>query len=384
MELVSCPLYAQKIGAEKCREACSVIRTNEKTCSARRCPSPFRLCLKCLRQGRREPVVNAITGSCRDHQGELAETQGDSESGRVILVSTDRIRPLADQPRRYFGAEELELLERSILKRGQMQPGLVRILRGDKKHDYELIDGQRRWHACKKLGIQYRAVITDVVDAEDQFEMSIASNFQRADHTPMEIAFAIERLQKRGGRSMDDIATLFGRSVGWCYNYQRLALLDPALRDMVEPSAPEKDKLPLVLAFELALLPAVAQKLMLKKVRDMKLSAGAAVEMVRTNMEAGNSFGGPAVEVHNGRKRPPRDHFRNLSNFARRSSTQAALLQGRLSPQVVAGIRASRDVKQLAEHLETLSTHCAAIAGMLRNQPEKTSPAGEVRKLGAA
>src|SRR5207248_3150600 len=112
--------------------------------------------------------------------------------GRVIVVGPDRVRPLAGQPRRYFDPVQLAALEKSIWKRGQLQPGLVRALQGDKKHDYELIDGQRRWHACSKLGVPFRAVVVDTADAEDQFEMSIAANFQRADHTPMEIAAAIE------------------------------------------------------------------------------------------------------------------------------------------------------------------------------------------------
>lgn len=230
---VQCPLFHEAIGKTQCQEQCSIIRTNERTCDARACASPWRFCLHCLLQGYRGPdsiVTDHIHGACEFHleHGGAANRNTPSTlkmpnrresaepvAGQVLTIPTARIRPLADQPRRYFDKEELAALERSIMKRGQLQPGLVRKIKGDPKHEFELIDGQRRWHACTKVGVPYRAIVVQPTDDEDQFEMSIASNFQRAEHTPMEVSAAIDRLSKRGGRTMDEIAVLFGKSSYW-------------------------------------------------------------------------------------------------------------------------------------------------------------------------
>lgn len=177
----------------------------------------------------------------------------DSVAATVISIDTNRVRPFADQPREYFDAGELVSLELSIKQRGQLQPAMVRKLTDDRDHDYELVDGQRRWHACSRLGIPLRAMIINPEDPEDQFEISVAANFQRAEHTPMEIAKAIERMCTQGKRTAEYVATLFGKSASWVVITRRLIVLVPELQALLEPSA--KDPLAVSVAIELARLP---------------------------------------------------------------------------------------------------------------------------------
>ncbi len=71
---------------------------------------------------------------------------------RIVEILRDRIRPFANQPREYFNESALKDLARSIKAVGQQVEIRVRPLAGDPKHDYELIDGQRRWLACQMIG----------------------------------------------------------------------------------------------------------------------------------------------------------------------------------------------------------------------------------------
>lgn len=211
----------------------------------------------------------------------VANGGGSVGSNTVISVDTNRVRPFADQPREYFDAGELLSLELSIRQRGQLQPAMVHRITGDRDHDYELVDGQRRWHACTKLSVPLRAVIIDPENEEDQFEISVAANFQRAGHTPMEIAKAIERMCTQGGRTEEYVATLFGKSSTWVHIQRRLVDLVPEIQVQLEPSVPKEQAVPPTVASELARLPRDQQLPVLQEIQARKLTALRAVDKIR-------------------------------------------------------------------------------------------------------
>ena len=73
-----------------------------------------------------------------------------SEDGEKILqFSVGEVLPSPFQPRRVFVEENLSELVDSIRSRGIFQPLIVR--RSPKGIGYELIAGERRWRAAKKL-----------------------------------------------------------------------------------------------------------------------------------------------------------------------------------------------------------------------------------------
>jgi len=324
---VSCPLFEVPIGREDCQRQSQKISTNEATCSGRGCPSPWRICLHCLRQGKTGPecaVTDPIHGTCKTHAG-VTEISGEA---RFVTVPAARVRPLKGQPRTYFDARELSLLERSVLKYGQLQPGLVRKVKGDPKHDYELIDGQRRWHAAMKLGTPYKAIVIEVLDEEDQFEKSVASNFQRAEHTPMEIARAIDRLVRRGGRTQSDVATLVGRSIGWVGQYQRLLKLAPELQLHLEVSqADGHNPLPMSLAFQLAMLEIPEQLENFKMFQTGEMSTAESIFKIKEKLVS-------TGEIQH-RKLEPRYEYRRLSGLADRTQREVKMLLSRLPPPAI-------------------------------------------------
>ena len=173
--------------------------------------------------------------------------------GEVVEIERNRIRPFAEQPREYFDQDKLKDLARSIRAVGQQDPVKVRHLVGESAHDYELIDGQRRWLACKMAGLKMiKAIVRDDAHSpDDQLLISVVSNFAREGHSPLEVAKTIARIRKRP--EIQAIATregqaqaigdMFGRTFGWVYGYESLLRLAPEIQKLMSPALPDNRRL---------------------------------------------------------------------------------------------------------------------------------------------
>lgn len=81
-------------------------------------------------------------------------------------------------------------LAKSIENSGLLQPIVVRTV----WNGYELIDGHRRYLACKKLGWKkIKAIVKDIHDTEAQIN-SIVGNLQRENLSTIELAIAYKKL----------------------------------------------------------------------------------------------------------------------------------------------------------------------------------------------
>src|SRR5205807_1988994 len=102
-----------------------------------------------------------------------------------------------------------------------------------------------------------------IVDEDDQFLASVASNFAREGHNAIEVARAIERLLRRkdiaalpsAQQQRQQIADIFGRSFSWVYTHESLLKLHPDVLAMMHPQVPEKERLSLQIATTLTSLP---------------------------------------------------------------------------------------------------------------------------------
>jgi len=207
---------------------------------------------------------------------ELEEMVG---SGAVYEIPWRKVQPFKNQPRKHFDRAKLERLKASIAERGQKTPGKVRVLVGGTERQFELVDGERRLRACSLLDRPFRAWVVDIRDSDEQFEESVLANFNRADHTPLEIAHAVERVRHSPritafpkGEQIDAVARTFGRSTAWVHSYLGLARLDPKLRRLLEPEIKKKDRVPLLLAFRLSTLPKNEQWTQWERILSRRLS----------------------------------------------------------------------------------------------------------------
>ena len=106
---------------------------------------------------------------------------------RIRLIPLTKIDPNARQPRNELG--DLEDLMASIKERGVLEPILVRPVEGR----YEIIAGERRFIASKKLGIKDIPCIEMNVEDSEAMEISLIENIQRKDLNGRQIRFFRQR-----------------------------------------------------------------------------------------------------------------------------------------------------------------------------------------------
>lgn len=144
-------------------------------------------------------------------------------------IALKKITPNPNQPRTDFSEERIQELENSIKKDGLLQPILVRPL-GD---GYEIIAGERRWQACKRLGREtIPAKILILNDVESQ-QIALVENLQRDNLNPIEEARGFRRLVDLSGCKQKDLAEAVSKSSVTVSNALRLLDLPEEVQDMM-------------------------------------------------------------------------------------------------------------------------------------------------------
>lgn len=149
--------------------------------------------------------------------------------GRAREVAIDRVVPSPLQPRTIFIENPLDELVESIRQHGIIQPLIVRLVEGN----YELIAGERRWRASKKLGLATVPVIEREASDRDVLEMALIENLQREDLNAIEEAAGYVRLAKEFAMKQDEIAARVGKSRASVANAMRLLDLHPDVQLLV-------------------------------------------------------------------------------------------------------------------------------------------------------
>ncbi|WP_279204414.1 MULTISPECIES: ParB/RepB/Spo0J family partition protein [Intestinimonas] len=145
------------------------------------------------------------------------------ESGRVLYLSVDSLRPNPNQPRTQFSQEGLEELSASIQEHGILQPLSVRRVEGG----YELVSGERRLRAAKLAGLREVPCIAVDVDDTASSLLALVENLQRRDLDFLEEAFALDKLIRTYHLSQEEAARRIGKSQSAVANKLRLLKLPP-------------------------------------------------------------------------------------------------------------------------------------------------------------
>ncbi len=144
----------------------------------------------------------------------------------VSEIPVEKIRPNPRQPRAAFGEADLGELTDSIRLHGILQP-LVTIRSGD---GYELIAGERRLRAAKRLGLATVPAVVRTADEQQKLELSLIENIQRKDLNPIEEARAFRALIEEFGLTHDEMARRVGKSRPVISNTIRLLDLAPEMQ----------------------------------------------------------------------------------------------------------------------------------------------------------
>jgi len=173
-----------------------------------------------------------------------------TREGYYLLVP-QRIRRYAGQPRKHFDPDAMQDLRDSISDIGQRKPIEVKPIYDDPRHDWELVDGERRWRCALEIPLKHlKAIINEPEDEEEQFWESLAGNIPPHLHTPLEISEALKRVRdsaKMKNKPMTEVmrrvASLFGKSVGWAQNYAKILRLAPQVQALMDDSRVKEERL---------------------------------------------------------------------------------------------------------------------------------------------
>ena len=146
---------------------------------------------------------------------------------KILLKS---IKPNPYQPRRNFDETALEELMASIKLKGIITPITVR----EAGEGYELVAGERRWRASKKVRLRtIPAYVIDVKGEAEMMQVALIENIQREDLNPMEEAEAYAVLNSKYNLSHDAIAKSVGKKRVTVSNALRLLKLPPEIRKSI-------------------------------------------------------------------------------------------------------------------------------------------------------
>ena len=140
------------------------------------------------------------------------------ETGRVVFLPVNAIRPNPAQPRKLFAQQALEELAESIRVHGVLQPLSVRRVGAV----YELIAGERRLRAARLAGLTEIPCILMSMDDKESGLAALLENLQRQDLDFIEEAKGISWLMNQWCMSQEQAAKALGKSQSAIANKLRL------------------------------------------------------------------------------------------------------------------------------------------------------------------
>jgi ParB family transcriptional regulator, chromosome partitioning protein len=146
-------------------------------------------------------------------------------------IPVDLIDPNPYQTRRQINETALAELAESIRSSGVVQPV---VLRPSSNGRFQLVAGERRWLASKRVGRSTVPAVVRQISNEQAMEITIIENLQREDLNPMEQARAFERLSREFSLTQEQIAARTGKDRASIANFIRLLKLPDGLQDALE------------------------------------------------------------------------------------------------------------------------------------------------------
>ena len=145
----------------------------------------------------------------------------------VVAIPINQIATNPYQPRSNFSDENIGELAESIKNLGIVQPITVRKVDNDK---FQLIAGERRLRASKKIGLKTIPSFIKNSNEEEMLEIALVENIQRKDLDPIEIALSVKRLIDELSLTQEQLSKKLGKKRSTISNYIRLLRLDPIIQ----------------------------------------------------------------------------------------------------------------------------------------------------------
>ena len=150
---------------------------------------------------------------------------------KLLNLKIDKIVTNSNQPRKYFDNGKMSELKDSIRNSGLLQPITVRKISNGK---YEIVAGERRYRACKELGMENIPVIEMNVGDARGYELSVLENIQRENLNPIEEAESYLMLMEVYGYTQEKLSEKLGKTRSSVSNKMRILKLPASVKEMVK------------------------------------------------------------------------------------------------------------------------------------------------------
>lgn len=164
------------------------------------------------------------------------KTEKTDERKEILYIKTGSIIPNRAQPREFFDEKSLSELTESIRMFGILQPLTVR--KNPEKSrfslfQYELIAGERRLRAAKRLGMEEVPCILVETNAKTSAELAIIENLHRKDLGIFEEASAIASLIELHSLTQEQVAERLSLTQASVANKLRILKLTPEEKTLI-------------------------------------------------------------------------------------------------------------------------------------------------------
>ncbi|MEH7303875.1 nucleoid occlusion protein [Neobacillus drentensis] len=167
-------------------------------------------------------------GDKGEQEVELEKEIITEKNEEINKIPIDHIVPNRFQPRTVFDDEKIEELARTIHIHGIIQPIVVREFATGQ---FEIIAGERRFRAMKKLGwTEAPAIIKNLSDTETA-SVALIENLQREELSPIEEAMAYGKLLELHNLTQEALAQRLGKGQSTVANKLRLLKLPQPIQE---------------------------------------------------------------------------------------------------------------------------------------------------------
>ncbi|HCG4536399.1 nucleoid occlusion protein [Ureibacillus chungkukjangi] len=161
---------------------------------------------------------------------QVAQVEKKTAAEEVVKIPIDKIIPNRFQPRTVFDEEKIEELSRTIHTHGVIQPIVIRNFDGER---FEIIAGERRYRAMKKLNwTEVPAIVRDLSDKETA-SIALIENLQREELTAIEEALAYQQLLELHSLTQEALAQRLGKGQSTVANKLRLLKLPQFVQEAI-------------------------------------------------------------------------------------------------------------------------------------------------------
>lgn len=150
-----------------------------------------------------------------------------SNQDEVKQLTLSQIDPSPYQPRTVFDDDRIDELSQTIKTHGVIQPIVVRVRNGR----FEIIAGERRFRAVKKLGLETIPAIIREFNDSQAASIALIENLQREGLTAIEEAFAYQKLIDLHNLTQESLAQRLGKSQSTIANKIRLLGLGDTVKN---------------------------------------------------------------------------------------------------------------------------------------------------------